>query len=42
VGIIPDITVKPTVNGIAAGKDEVLEAALKYLQTELGLADFPK
>lgn len=42
VGIIPDITVKRTRMGIAAGKDETLDAALKYLQAELSLADFPQ
>jgi C-terminal processing protease CtpA/Prc len=31
VGIQPDIRVEPTVAGIAAGKDEVLEAAIKFL-----------
>lgn len=29
VGIVPDIVVRPTVEGIRAGRDEVLEAALK-------------
>jgi C-terminal processing protease CtpA/Prc len=31
VGIQPDIRVEPTIAGIAAGKDEVLEAAIKFL-----------
>lgn len=29
VGIVPDLVVSPTVKGIRAGRDEVLEAALK-------------
>jgi C-terminal processing protease CtpA/Prc len=29
VGIIPDLVVRPTIEGIRAGRDEVLEAALK-------------
>jgi hypothetical protein len=29
VGIVPDLVVRPTVEGIRAGRDEVLEAALK-------------
>jgi hypothetical protein len=32
-GIQPDILVYPTVKGFQAGKDEVLERAIKYLQT---------
>jgi hypothetical protein len=31
VGIIPDIEVKPTVAGIRAGRDEVLEEALRQV-----------
>jgi len=31
VGIQPDIRVEPTIAGIAAGKDELLEAAIKFL-----------
>lgn len=33
IGIIPDIIVKPTVEGIKEGKDEVLERALLYIKT---------
>ena len=33
VGLQPDIFVRPTIKGIQAGKDEVLERAIKYLQT---------
>lgn len=35
IGLVPDIEVKPTIKGIQAGKDEVLEKAVKYLETEL-------
>jgi C-terminal processing protease CtpA/Prc len=31
IGIIPDIEVKPTIAGIRAGRDEVLEAALHQI-----------
>jgi C-terminal processing protease CtpA/Prc len=31
-GLIPDILVKPTIRGIRAGRDEVLERALTYLR----------
>jgi hypothetical protein len=31
IGIVPDVTALPTVNGIRAGRDEVLEAALKRI-----------
>lgn len=33
VGIIPDIEVNPTVEGMQAGTDEVLEAALEWIRT---------
>ena len=33
VGLQPDILVKPTIKGMQAGKDEVLDRAVKYLQT---------
>jgi C-terminal processing protease CtpA/Prc len=32
-GLKPDIFIRPTIKGIQAGKDEVLERAIKYLQT---------
>lgn len=32
VGIIPDIEVKPTIEGIKAGKDEVLNQAIAYIE----------
>jgi carboxyl-terminal processing protease len=34
IGIQPDVLVRPTIKGIAAGKDEVLEAAVKFLVTK--------
>ncbi|MGE8514895.1 MAG: S41 family peptidase [Chryseobacterium culicis] len=33
IGIIPDILVKPSVEGLKNGKDEVLEKALEYIET---------
>ena len=38
VGIVPDITVRPTIAGIRQGRDEVLEAAMRHI---LG-ADVPE
>lgn len=32
IGLVPDIEVKPTISGIQAGKDEVLEKALEFLR----------
>lgn len=32
IGIVPDIEVKPTLEGLKAGKDEVLEKALEVIQ----------
>ncbi len=32
VGIVPDIEVKPTIQGIREGRDEVLERALEYIK----------
>jgi C-terminal processing protease CtpA/Prc len=32
VGIIPDITVRPTIAGIRSGRDEVLEAAIQQIE----------
>ena len=33
VGLVPDIEVRPTIAGIRAGRDEVLDRAVKYLRT---------
>lgn len=35
VGIQPTVRAAPTVQGVAAGRDEVLEAAVRHLQTSL-------
>jgi C-terminal processing protease CtpA/Prc len=35
-GLVPDIPVRPTIAGIRAGRDEVLERALAYLRTSAG------
>jgi C-terminal processing protease CtpA/Prc len=35
IGLVPDIEVKPTIKGIQEGRDEVLEAAVAYVQREL-------
>jgi C-terminal processing protease CtpA/Prc len=32
VGLQPHVPVRPTIKGVRAGRDEVLEAALKYLK----------
>ena len=32
LGLQPTVEVRPTLKGIRAGKDEVLEAAIEYLQ----------
>ena len=34
IGIVPDIGVKPTIAGIAAGRDEQLEAAVDYIKQQ--------
>ena len=35
VGILPHVKAAPTVGGVAAGRDEILEAAVKHLQGSL-------
>jgi C-terminal processing protease CtpA/Prc len=35
VGLLPDVAAAPTIKGIREGKDEVLDAALKYLRRQL-------
>jgi C-terminal processing protease CtpA/Prc len=35
IGLVPDIEAKPTIKGIQSGRDEVLEAAVAYLDREL-------
>lgn len=33
IGIIPDIEIRPTIKGIQEGRDEVLERAVKFIET---------
>ncbi|HSA55684.1 MAG TPA: S41 family peptidase [Gemmatimonadaceae bacterium] len=33
IGIVPDIEIRPTMEGLRAGRDEVLERALEYIRT---------
>ena len=35
IGLVPDIVVKPTIEGFQNGKDEVLEGAIQYLQRDI-------
>lgn len=40
VGIVPDIVVRPTIAGIRAGRDELLERALDYINSgTMGLSN---
>ena len=32
IGIVPDVVAKPTIQGIAAGRDEVLETAVHLIE----------
>ncbi len=34
VGIVPDIEVKPTIEGLKAGRDEVLEKAIEIIEQQ--------
>ena len=34
IGIVPDIVVKPTIEGFNKGKDEVLEKALEFVRKD--------
>jgi C-terminal processing protease CtpA/Prc len=34
IGIVPDIEVKPTIQGIREGRDELLEKAIEFIQNE--------
>jgi C-terminal processing protease CtpA/Prc len=42
VGLIPDLEVAPTRAGIHAGKDEVLESGVQYLEARLKTGEWPK
>jgi hypothetical protein len=35
MGIQPHVKVHPTINGIRAGRDEILEAAVRFLTQQL-------
>jgi C-terminal processing protease CtpA/Prc len=41
VGILPDVEVAPTVAGILAGRDEVLERAVDWLREQTGATAAP-
>jgi C-terminal processing protease CtpA/Prc len=32
IGLVPDVAIRPTIEGIRAGRDEVLEGAIAYLK----------
>jgi C-terminal processing protease CtpA/Prc len=34
IGLIPDVLVRPTINGVRSGQDEVLDAAVRLLKGE--------
>jgi hypothetical protein len=36
IGLIPHLEARPTIEGIRSGRDEVLEAALEYVERETG------
>lgn len=36
IGLVPDVLVRPTIAGMRAGKDEVLDAAIAWLKKKLG------
>ena len=36
IGLVPDVLVRPTIAGIRAGRDEVLDAATAWLKKKLG------
>jgi C-terminal processing protease CtpA/Prc len=35
IGLVPDVLVRPTIAGVRAGRDEVLERAVRYLEARL-------
>jgi C-terminal processing protease CtpA/Prc len=35
IGLVPDVPVRPTIAGVRAGRDEVLERAVRYLEGRL-------
>jgi C-terminal processing protease CtpA/Prc len=36
IGLIPDVDVRPTIAGIRAGRDEVLEKAIEVIEAGAG------
>ena len=38
VGLAPDIEVHPTIEGIKEGRDELMEAAIAYIQEQAQIA----
>ncbi len=41
IGLVPDVPVTPTIEGIREGRDEVLDRAVRYLTEELGVTEKP-
>ena len=41
-GLVPDVPSAPTIKGMQAGRDEVLETAVKYLERELAAGPAPR
>ena len=41
VGLVPDVAAAPTLAGIRAGRDEVLEKGIEFLNQELAAAGSP-
>jgi C-terminal processing protease CtpA/Prc len=41
IGLVPDVPVAPTIQGIRDGKDEVLDRAVRYLNQELAKSPAP-
>lgn len=39
VGLLLDVPVSPTINGLQEGRDEVLEAPIAYLENKLSACD---
>ncbi|HEY0511600.1 MAG TPA: S41 family peptidase [Thermoanaerobaculia bacterium] len=41
IGLVPDVRVAPTIQGIREGRDEILDRAVRYLEEELGVTKEP-
>lgn len=37
IGLVPDIEVKPTIAGVRAGRDEVIEKAIEFIEAQYGV-----